>query len=169
MPPTPSISELWNAAGGSFDEEADHERCRRRRALRGGGRLDALDGRSERGGAQARAAAARLDGPHRATHQPGAVGRPVHDERYAPDRQRDRVPICHPICHIAAMRTTLDIDDDLLAALLARYPGSSKTEAIETALRAYLSEDAVSRLRRLAGTLDIEDVSATIRAHDRRS
>ena len=67
------------------------------------------------------------------------------------------------------MRTTLDIDDDLLAALLARYPGSSKTEAIETALRAYLSEDAVSRLRRLAGTLDIEDVSATIRAHDRRS
>jgi hypothetical protein len=57
----------------------------------------------------------------------------------------------------------------LLAALLDRYPGRSKTEAIEPALRAYLAEDAVSRLRRLAGTLDIEDASATSRAHDRRS
>ncbi|HEX8858404.1 MAG TPA: type II toxin-antitoxin system VapB family antitoxin [Actinomycetes bacterium] len=65
------------------------------------------------------------------------------------------------------MRTTLDIDDDLLAALLARYPGSSKTEAIEAALRAHLAEDAVSRLRQLAGTLDVEDVSA-MRARDRR-
>jgi Arc/MetJ family transcription regulator len=67
------------------------------------------------------------------------------------------------------MRTTLDIDDDLLAALLARHPGSSKTEAIEKALRAYLAEDAISRLRGLAGTLDIEDVSAAFRDHDRRS
>jgi Arc/MetJ family transcription regulator len=67
------------------------------------------------------------------------------------------------------MRTTLDIDDDLLAALLDRHPGSSKTEAIEIALRAYLADDAVSRLRRLAGTLDIEDVSAVMRANDRRS
>jgi Arc/MetJ family transcription regulator len=67
------------------------------------------------------------------------------------------------------MRTTLDIDDDLLAALLARYPGSTKTEAIEAALRAYLADDAIARLRRLAGTVDIEDVSTIIRARDRRS
>ena len=67
------------------------------------------------------------------------------------------------------MRTTLDIDDNLLAVLLDRYPGLSKTEAIEAALRAHLAEDAVSRLRRLAGTLDIEDVSAASRARDRRS
>jgi Arc/MetJ family transcription regulator len=67
------------------------------------------------------------------------------------------------------MRTTLDIDDDLIASLLDRHPGSSKTEAIETALRAYLADDAVSRLRRLAGALDIEDVSATTRARDRHS
>jgi Arc/MetJ family transcription regulator len=66
------------------------------------------------------------------------------------------------------MRTTLDIDDDLLAALLARYPGHSKTEAIEAALRAYLADDAVSRLRRLAGTLDIDDVAASMRARDRQ-
>jgi Arc/MetJ family transcription regulator len=67
------------------------------------------------------------------------------------------------------MRTTLDIDDDLLAALLARYPGRSKTEAIEAGLRAFLAEDAVSRLRRLAGNFEIEDVSAEFRARDRHS
>ena len=66
------------------------------------------------------------------------------------------------------MRTTLDIDDDLLAALLARYPGRSKTEAIEAALRAHLADDAVSRLRSMAGTVDIVDVSASIRARDRQ-
>jgi Arc/MetJ family transcription regulator len=66
------------------------------------------------------------------------------------------------------MRTTLDIDDDLLAALLARYPGRSKTEAIEEGLRAHLAEDAVARLRRLAGTFEIEDVSGSLRARDRR-
>lgn len=77
--------------------------------------------------------------------------------------------IWHLICHTTGMRTTLDIDGDLLAALLDRHPGSSKTEAIEAALRAYLADDAVSRLRRLAGTLDVDDVSATTRAHDRRS
>ncbi len=65
------------------------------------------------------------------------------------------------------MRTTLDLDDDLLSALLARYPGRSKTEAIEAALRAHLADDAVSRLRSLAGTLDVDDVSASTRAHDR--
>lgn len=77
--------------------------------------------------------------------------------------------VWHPICHTIHMRTTLDIDDDLLAALLDRHPGSSKTEAIEAALRAYLADDAVSRLRRLAGGFDVDDVSATMRAHDRRS
>ena len=88
----------------------------------------------------------------------------------APAEPDDRlIVIWHAICHTAGMRTTLDIDDDLLAALLARYPGHSKTEAIEAALRAYLAEDAVSRLRRLAGSLEIEDVSAASRAHDRRS
>jgi Arc/MetJ family transcription regulator len=66
------------------------------------------------------------------------------------------------------MRTTLDIDDDLLAALLARYPNRSKTEAIEAALRAHLANDAVAHLQRLAGTMDIVDVSATSRARDRR-
>jgi Arc/MetJ family transcription regulator len=67
------------------------------------------------------------------------------------------------------MRTTLDLDDDLLAALLARTPGLSKTEAIERALRAYLADDAAARLRGLAGSVEIADVSAELRARDRRA
>lgn len=66
------------------------------------------------------------------------------------------------------MRTTLDLDDRLLDALMSRMPGASKTEAIEEAVRSYLADDAASRLRALAGNLDIEDVSAELRAVDRR-
>ncbi len=67
------------------------------------------------------------------------------------------------------MRTTLDIEDWLLEALRERYPGVSKTEAIERALKSYLENDAVSRLVGLAGSFDIEDVSDQLRAADRRT
>jgi Arc/MetJ family transcription regulator len=67
------------------------------------------------------------------------------------------------------MRTTLDLDDELLAALLARHPGASKKEAVERAIREYLADDAVSRLRALAGSFPIEDVSLELRARDRRT
>ena len=45
------------------------------------------------------------------------------------------------------MRTTLDIDDDLLRTLLARHPGTSKREAVERAIAAYLSTDAAAGTR----------------------
>jgi hypothetical protein len=67
------------------------------------------------------------------------------------------------------MRTTLDLDDALLAALIARLPGVSKTEAIQRAVRFYLTHDAVDQLRQLAGSLDIDDVSGPLRRADRRS
>jgi Arc/MetJ family transcription regulator len=67
------------------------------------------------------------------------------------------------------MRTTLDLDDGLVAALLARHPELSKTEAIERAVRAYLAADAAERLRRLAGSFEIEDLSQELRALDRRT
>ena len=67
------------------------------------------------------------------------------------------------------MRTTLDLDDELMAALLTRYPGASKTEAIERAVRAYLLSDAATRLRELGGTMEIEDRSAELRSRDRHS
>lgn len=67
------------------------------------------------------------------------------------------------------MRTTLDIDDGLMAALLARHPGVSKTEAVERAIREYLAMDAADRLVELAGKLPIDDVSAEMRRIDRHT
>lgn len=57
------------------------------------------------------------------------------------------------------MRTTLDIDDDLVKALIARHPGISRTEAIELAIRSYLATEAAEGLRALAGKIDIEDLT----------
>jgi Arc/MetJ family transcription regulator len=67
------------------------------------------------------------------------------------------------------MRTTLEIDDELLGNLLARHPGVSKREAVERAIRGYLATDAVARVRDLAGTMEIDDVSAKQRGLDRRT
>ena len=77
-----------------------------------------------------------------------------------------RWSVCHTIWQ---MRTTLDIDDGLVEALLARYPGISKTEAIERAVRGYLEMGALSRLIELAGKVEIDDVSAELRVGDRRT
>jgi hypothetical protein len=55
------------------------------------------------------------------------------------------------------MRTTLDIADGLMDALMARYPDASKTEAIEIAIAAHLSEDAAEWLRAQAGTVAFDE------------
>jgi hypothetical protein len=56
-----------------------------------------------------------------------------------------------------------------MATLLARLPGRSKTEAVEHAIDSFLSSDAVDRLKTLAGTLEIEDLSSELRRVDRSS
>lgn len=66
------------------------------------------------------------------------------------------------------MRTTLDIEDALMEALLARLPGVTKREAVERAIRSYLENGAVERLRALRGAIVIEDVSEELR-RDRES
>jgi hypothetical protein len=63
------------------------------------------------------------------------------------------VVVCQILWDIDGVRTTLDLDDDLLAALIARQPGVSKTEAIQRAVRFYLIHDAATQLRDLAGIL----------------
>jgi Arc/MetJ family transcription regulator len=68
------------------------------------------------------------------------------------------------IGHTPPVRTTLDLDDGLLASLMARLSGVSETEAIQQAVRFYLTHDAVDQLRQLAGTLEIDDVSRSLRA-----
>jgi hypothetical protein len=67
------------------------------------------------------------------------------------------------------VRTTLDIEEDLVAALHARHPDLSMTEAIEEAIRTYLGDTAIDRLRARAGSWDLTDVSAEFRRHDRRA
>lgn len=66
------------------------------------------------------------------------------------------------------MRTTLDIDDRLMESLMARHPGESKTRAVETAIEDHLRRGAVDWLLANAGKIEIEDVSAEMRAIDRR-
>jgi hypothetical protein len=53
-----------------------------------------------------------------------------------------------------------------MAALLARLPGRSKTSAIEYAVAAFLAGDAVDRLRALAGTMEVDDLSQELRRLD---
>ena len=77
--------------------------------------------------------------------------------------------MCQTVWHAGLVRTTLDLDDGLLASLMARLPGASKTEAIQQAVRFYLTHDAVDQLRQLAGTMEIDDVSGSLRAADRKA
>lgn len=74
------------------------------------------------------------------------------------------------VCHmIWQMRTTLDIDGGLMEALLARYPGDSKTQAVERAIREHVARSSVESLIGLRGTLAIDDVSRELRRVDRRT
>lgn len=66
------------------------------------------------------------------------------------------------------MRTTLDIDDRLMEALMTRHPGVTKTKAVEIAIREYVRRGAVDWLLENAGTLELEDASAEMRARDRQ-
>lgn len=67
------------------------------------------------------------------------------------------------------MRTTLEIRDDLMHALLARHPGVPKGRAVELAIEAYLSHGAAESARKLAGQMHAEDWSAGLRRSDRRT
>jgi hypothetical protein len=66
------------------------------------------------------------------------------------------------------MRTTLDLDDRLMESLMARHPGTTKTKAVEVAIEEHLRRGAVDWLLDNAGKIEIEDVSAELRAIDRR-
>jgi Arc/MetJ family transcription regulator len=66
------------------------------------------------------------------------------------------------------MRTTLDLDDHLMEALMMRHPGKSKTKAVEAAIADHVRRGAVDWLLANAGKIEIEDVSGEMRALDRR-
>ena len=66
------------------------------------------------------------------------------------------------------MRTTLDLDDRLMQALMARHPGETKTRAVEAAIEDHVRRGAVDWLLQNAGKIEIEDASGELRAADRR-
>jgi hypothetical protein len=73
-----------------------------------------------------------------------------------------------PLCHTYGIRTTLDIDDHLMESLMTRYPGKSKTKAVEAAIAEHLRRGAVDWLLENAGRIEIDDVSKEMRALDRQ-
>ena len=54
------------------------------------------------------------------------------------------------------MRTTININDDLMNALLKSTKSPTKTQAIETAIKAYLDKKAIEDLISLSGEIDID-------------
>ena len=54
------------------------------------------------------------------------------------------------------MRTTINVSDELMNALLERTKSRTKTQAIETAIREYLDRKAVEDLISLSGKIDID-------------
>jgi Arc/MetJ family transcription regulator len=66
------------------------------------------------------------------------------------------------------MRTTLDLDDQLMQALMARHPGETKTKAVEAAIADHVRRGAVDWLLENAGKIEIEDASTELRTADRR-
>jgi Arc/MetJ family transcription regulator len=55
------------------------------------------------------------------------------------------------------MRTTLELDDSLMEALMARFQGKSKTKAVESAIADYLHRDAARGLRELRGRVAFDE------------
>ena len=54
------------------------------------------------------------------------------------------------------MRTTLNIKDDMMDALLKRTKSKSKTKAVEVAIKDYLEKKAIEDLISLSGNIHIE-------------
>lgn len=58
------------------------------------------------------------------------------------------------------MRTTLNINPELLGKVLAETGEKSKGRAVDRAMEAYLRRRAIERLLAARGTFDIEDKTA---------
>jgi len=66
------------------------------------------------------------------------------------------------------MRTTLDLDDRLMEALMIRHPEETKTKAVEAAIESNVRRGAVDWFLENAGAIEVEDVSSAMRSEDRR-
>ena len=54
------------------------------------------------------------------------------------------------------MRTTINIKDDLMDALLARTKAKTKTKAVELSIREYIEKRSIEDLISLSGKINID-------------
>jgi len=54
------------------------------------------------------------------------------------------------------MRTTINVSNELMNALIERTKAHTKTQAIETAIREFLGKKAIEDLISLSGKIDID-------------
>ena len=66
------------------------------------------------------------------------------------------------------MRTTLDIDPDLLEKVVETTGERSKTRAVNRALEEYVRRVKINELRAMAGRIPLNDTREQQRAADRR-
>ena len=66
------------------------------------------------------------------------------------------------------MRTTLDIDERLLGAVVKATGEKSRSKAVQKVLEDYLRHRAIDELRGSAGKIGIDDMQEEQRAADRQ-
>ena len=66
------------------------------------------------------------------------------------------------------MRTTLDVDPDLLDAVVETTGERSKTKAVSKALEEYVRRTKINELRAMAGRFHLDDTRQQQREADRR-
>ncbi len=66
------------------------------------------------------------------------------------------------------MRTTLDIDERLLSAVVKATGEKSRSKAVQKVLEDYLRRRAIDELRGSAGSIGIDDMQDGQRAADRQ-
>ena len=66
------------------------------------------------------------------------------------------------------MRTTLDVDPDLIDAVVETTGERSKTKAVNKALEEYVRRTDINELRAMAGRFHLDDTRKQQREADRR-
>ncbi len=66
------------------------------------------------------------------------------------------------------MRTTLDIDERLLSAVVKATGEKSRSKAVQKVLEEYLRHRAIDELRGSAGSVGMDDIQEEQRAADRK-
>ena len=66
------------------------------------------------------------------------------------------------------MRTTLNIDDELLEQVMQFTESSNRSEAVRIALKSYIRQQEIRQMQAMRGTIDIDDTWRELRALDTR-